>query len=153
MENKRLIGLIVVSVIMIGMIGIVIAKNSEKEEELNYSTYEEGFELLAIEDFDKEEVLSRGYPVLLDIGGGECIPCKAMKPVLEELNEDWQGKVIVKFVDYWKYPDLADQFDFSVIPTQFFYDEDGKLYTTHQGQITKDEVIEIFKEMGYSFDE
>ncbi len=153
MENKRLISLIVVSLIVISLIGIMIVKDSQKEEEKNYSTNENGFELLATEDFDKKEVLSRGYPVLLDIGGGECIPCKAMKPVLEELNEQWQGKVIVKFVDYWQYPDLAEQFDFSVIPTQFFYDENGKLYTTHQGQITKEEVIEIFEEMGYSFDE
>jgi len=152
MENRRLISLIVVLLIIMGMISIIIVKNSQKEKEANSDTYEKGFELLATEDFDKEEVLSRGYPVLLDIGGGECIPCKAMKPVLEELNEQWQKKVIVKFVDYWQYPDLANQFDFSVIPTQFFYDEDGKLYTTHQGQITKDEVIEIFKEMGYSFD-
>lgn len=153
METKRITGLIVVSLIIFSMLGIIIIKNSQKQNEKNYAEYEDGFELLATEDFDKEEVLARGYPVLLDIGGGECIPCKAMKPVLEELNEEWQNKVIVKFVDYWQYPDLADQFDFSVIPTQFFYDEDGELYTTHQGQITKDEVKEIFKEMGYSFDE
>lgn len=151
METKRITGLIVVSLIIISMLCIIIIKNSQKENEKNYDV-ENGFELLATEDFKKEEVLSRGYPVLLDIGGGECVPCKAMKPVLEELNEEWQNKVIVKFVDYWQYPDLADQFNFSVIPTQFFYDEDGKLYTTHQGQITKDEVKEIFKEMGYSFD-
>lgn len=153
MKNKRFISLITVSLIIIGMIIIIVIKNSKNEEQVNNNTYERGFELLATKDFDKEEVLSRGYPVLLDIGGGECISCKAMKPVLEELNEQWQGKIIVKFVDYWKYPDLADQFNFSVIPTQFFYDEDGKLYKTHQGQITKDEVIEFFKEMGYSFDE
>ena len=153
MKNKRLIGLVVVSLIIISMISIIIIKNSSKEEEINSNTYEAVFELLATKDFDKKEILSKGYPVLLDIGGGECLPCKAMKPVLEQLNEEWQGKAIVKFIDYWKYPALADQFDFSIIPTQFFYDEDGKLYTTHQGQITKEEVIEIFEEMGYSFDE
>lgn len=152
MKNKKLISLIVVSLIIISMIIIIIVKNNQKKE-LNYNIYIEGFALLATEDFNKEEVLSRGYPVLLDIGGGECIPCKAMKPVLEELNEQWQGKVIVKFVDYWKYPDLAKQFNFSIIPTQFFYNKNGKLYKTHQGQITKDEVVKIFKEMGYSFDE
>lgn len=151
MENKRLFSLIVVLLIIIGMIIVIVVKENKKEVEANSNPNEDGFELLATENFDKEEVLSRGYPVLLDIGGGECIPCKAMKPVLEELNEDWQGKVIVKFVDYWQYPDLANQFNFSVIPTQFFYDEEGNLYKTHQGQITKEEVIKVFKDMGYSF--
>lgn len=153
MENKRLTSLLVVSLIIIGMITIIIIKNGQKNKEFYPNNYEKGFELLATEDFDKEEVLSRGYPSLLDIGGGECIPCKAMKPVLVELNDEWQGKVIVKFIDYWKYPDLGNQFNFSVIPTQFFYDKDGKLYKTHQGQITKEEVIDTFEEMGYSFNE
>ncbi len=153
MENKRLTSLLVVSLIIIGMISIIIIKDSQKGKEFIANNYEKGFELLATEDFDKEEVLSRGYPALLDIGGGECNSCKAMKPELEKLNQEWQGKVIVKFIDYWKYPELGEQFNFSVIPTQFFYDEDGKLYKTHQGQITKEEAIEIFKEMGYDFNE
>lgn len=152
MENKRIFNLVVVLLIVIGMIIIIVVKKNQKEE-VNSNNYKEGFELLATEDFNKDEVLSKGYPALLDIGGGECIPCKAMKPVLVQLNDEWQGKVIVKFIDYWKYPDLGEQFNFSVIPTQFFYDEDGKLYKTHQGQITKEEATEIFKEMGYSFDE
>lgn len=152
MENKKLVSLIVVILILISMISIAFIKSS-KDKEAKHINYKEGFELLATEDFNKEEVLSRGYPALLDIGGGECIPCKAMKSVLEELNEKWQGKVIVKFVDYWKYPDLANQFSFSIIPTQFFYDEEGNLYKTHQGQITTEEVINIFKDMRYRFDE
>lgn len=151
MENKKLFSVIVVFLIIICMIIIVVKKN--QKEEVSSNTYKDGFELLATENFDKEEVLSKGYPTLLDIGGGECIPCKAMKPVLVQLNDEWQGKVIVKFIDYWKYPELGEQFNFSVIPTQFFYDEDGKLIETHQGQITKEEVIDIFKEMGYDFNE
>ncbi|NLA33051.1 MAG: thioredoxin family protein [Mollicutes bacterium] len=74
-----------------------------------------------------------------------------MAKVLQELNKELMGKAIVKFVDYWKYGYLASQFEFEVIPTQFFYDKNGNLYKTHQGEISKSEALNIFKEMGYDF--
>lgn len=151
MKNKKIFDIIVVSTILIFMILIMVLKGSEGEK--GSKPTEKGFELLATSDFDKMEVISRGYPTLLDIGGEDCMACKSMKPILEEVNELWQGKIIVKFIDYWKYPHLAEQFNFKVIPTQYFYDEYGNLYTTHEGTITKKEIINIFKEMGYSFDE
>jgi thioredoxin 1 len=49
-----------------------------------------------------------------------------MAPVLKKLNEEWQGKVNVKFVDVWKYPNEADNFPLQVIHTQFFFDGQGK---------------------------
>lgn len=150
-EENKIFGIIVVVIIIIGLIAIIAIKGSNKEET---KTQNEGIWALDVKaSFKKEDVLESGYPALLDIGGAECIPCKSMRPVLEELNEEWQGKIVVNFVDYWKYPDLAKQFEFSSIPTQFFYDENGKLYTTHLGAITKQEVIDTFKKMGYSFNE
>lgn len=151
MKNEKILPIVVISIIFICLLSLVLFKNSNKKEDNKVT--DEMWVLDVKSDFKKEDVLKSGYPALLDIGGGECIPCKAMRPVLEDLNEEWNGKVIVHFIDYWKYPKLADQFEFSSIPTQFFYDEYGKLYTTHVGAITKDEVIDIFKEMGYDFNE
>ncbi len=54
-----------------------------------------------------------GFPIIIDFGADSCIPCKEMAPVLKKLNEEWQGKVIVKFVDVWKYPDAADSISFA----------------------------------------
>lgn len=150
-KESKIFGIVTISIIVVIILGMVIYKSSTKEETKTNNTGIWALDVKA--DFKKEDVLNSGYPALLDIGGAECIPCKSMRSVLEELNEEWQGKIVVNFVDYWKYPDLAKQFNFSSIPTQFFYDKDGKLYTTHVGAITKAEVIKIFKEMGYSFDE
>ena len=94
-----------------------------------------------------------------------------MAPVLKKLNQEWQGKVIVKFVDVWKYPDASGDFPLQVIPTQFFFDAQGKpyvpsdpegmqmimyslkdtqehVYTAHQGGLTEEQFRAIFKEMG-----
>lgn len=151
MKNKKTKGIVVICIIVISMIALSSIKWDKKDKKLVNAV--EGFELLATSDFNKEEVISRGYPTMLDIGGADCVPCKAMKPVLDELNELWQGKIIIKFVDYWKYPELANQFEFKLIPTQFFYDETGNLYTIHEGNIEKDDVINTFIEMGYDFNE
>ena len=149
-EKKSKKGLVVV-LIVVALFVIWAFKDDNKERE----TYEviAGFELLAENNFEKEETLALGYPTLLDIGGAECIPCKAMAHVLKELNEELMGKAIIKFIDYWKYPELAKQFQFKTIPTQFFYDKNGDLYTTNEGSISKEKVLKIFAEMGYNFDE
>lgn len=153
--DKKVFGLVVVISIILILGGLYIIKRNKEETNSvpSYSISIRGFELNVQTDFNKEEVITRGYPTMLDIGGGDCIACKQMKPILEKLNEEWQGLVIVKFVDYWKYPHLADQFNFKVIPTQFFYDDKGKLFKTHEGAITEAEIRNIFEEMGYEFNE
>ncbi len=145
-ENKKVTLVLVIFAILIVLMFMVVFKGSEEVSTGGI------FDLHVDASFNKDEVISQGYPTMLDVGGADCIPCKAMAPVLERLNEDLNGKAIIKFVDYWKYPDLAKQFTFSSIPTQFFYDENGNLYTTHEGQITEAQVLEIFEEMGYTFD-
>jgi len=50
-----------------------------------------------------------------------------MAPVLEKLHSEWQGKVIVHFVDVWKYTTAANNFPVTVIQTQMFFNADGKL--------------------------
>ncbi len=150
MKNNKIFGIFIVIAIFCSMIIMFSINNDNKNEVIDYI---DGFELLATPDFNKQEVITRGYPTMLDIGGADCIPCKAMKQVLIDLNKDLQGKAVIKFIDYWKYPILANQFEFKVIPTQFFYYADGNLYTTHEGEIKKEEAILMFEEMGYKFNE
>ena len=127
--------------------------------------------LLTTSNLNLDKLKLYGLPILIDFGADECIPCKQMAPVLEKLNKEWQGKVIVKFVDVWKYPDAAAGFPLQVIPTQFFFDAHGNpyvpsnpeekqmlmyylkdsgkhVYTAHQGALTEEQIREIFKEMG-----
>ncbi|MCK7476187.1 MAG: thioredoxin domain-containing protein [Candidatus Moduliflexus flocculans] len=65
--------------------------------------------LLAVtEAKELERIRSLGLPVIVDFGADSCIPCKEMAPVLMGLNRTLQGKAVVKFVDVWKYKDLAE---------------------------------------------
>ena len=81
------------------------------------------------------------------------------------------GKAIIRFVDVWKYRDLAEDIPLQVIPTQIFFDADGKpftppdsleipftmyrnketnepVFTAHEGGLSKEELQRILDLMG-----
>jgi len=126
---------------------------------------------LSVTKVDMDAWKSYGLPIIVDFGADSCIPCKEMAPVLKKLNEDWNGKVLVKFVDVWKHGDAAAGFPLTVIPTQFIFGADGKpyvpsktigieftqyqlkeskehVYTAHQGGLTEEQIRAIMKELG-----
>ena len=47
-----------------------------------------------------------------------------------------------------EYPEIADGFNFALIPTQYFITKDGEIYKTHTGILSKEDAINILKEMG-----
>lgn len=147
----------------------VQATDNTDNTEIDFSSSE--FDLEATNNLDMDKLLSYGLPVIIDFGADSCIPCKEMAPVLKELNEELRGKAIVKFVDVWKNADAAQVVPLRVIPTQFFFDKDGKPYvptdpessgflmygdeetnehyfTAHEGGMTKDEILAVLKELG-----
>lgn len=87
-------------------------------------------------------------PRLVDLGADKCIPCKMMAPILEELKKEQAGKINVEFIDVWKNPDAGNQYGISVIPTQIFYDAEGKELYRHEGFFPKDEILAVFKKHG-----
>jgi thioredoxin 1 len=86
-------------------------------------------------------------PKLLDLGAGKCIPCKMMAPILEELKKEYAGRMIVEFIDVWKNPDAGKQFGIEMIPTQIFYDAQGKELFRHVGFFAKDDILAKWKEL------
>ena len=87
-------------------------------------------------------------PRLLELGSVNCIPCKMMQPILEELRKEYPGKLKVDFVDVWKKPEVAKKYKIMVIPTQIFFDKSGKEIFRHHGYYPKEEILKRFKELG-----
>lgn len=91
---------------------------------------------------------SEGLPVLVDLGAETCIPCKIMAPMLEELKKEYAGRLVVRFLDIDKNPDLIAQYNISIKPTQIFYDASGKELFRHEGFYSKDDILAKFKALG-----
>lgn len=87
-------------------------------------------------------------PRLVDLGADKCIPCVMMAPILEELKKEYAGVLDVEFVDVWKNPNAAKQYGVRGIPTQIFYDANGKELKRHFGYISKQGILDEFKKLG-----
>ena len=170
-SKKGLALKIMIPVLLVCIIaGIWIVKNSKKDV-ASVDTDNPDFALHVTETIDLGKLKSYGLPIIIDFGADSCIPCKEMAPVLKELNAELMGKAIIRFVDVWKYQDLAQGYPIEVIPTQVFFDADGKPYnpknpeamqmqlysmrdtnehvfTAHQGGMTKEQLLSALKEMG-----
>lgn len=85
---------------------------------------------------------------LLDLGADKCIPCKMMAPILEELKREYAGRLEVEFIDVWKNPGAGQRCGIQMIPTQIFYDEEGKERFRHVGFLGKEDILAKWKELG-----
>ena len=91
---------------------------------------------------------SKGLPRLVDLGADKCIPCKMMAPILEELKSEYEGKLIVEFIDVWKNPDEGPKYGIKLIPTQIFFDASGKELFRHEGFYSREDILAKWKEFG-----
>lgn len=93
-------------------------------------------------------------PMLLDLGAKKCIPCKMLAPILDELSKDYAGVLEVKFIDVWEEANAAagEKYGIRTIPTQIYFDKDGKELWRHEGFISKEDLLKKWKELGYDFD-
>ena len=89
-------------------------------------------------------------PRMVDVGKIYCIPCKMMVPVLQEAQLRYKGKAVIEFVDLEEHPEAAQQYKIMMIPTQVFYNSDGKEVDRHVGFLPFEEVEKMFTKMGVS---
>lgn len=90
-------------------------------------------------------------PRLVDLGAGKCSSCKMMSAVLDELKITYAGKLNVVFIDVWENEQAAKQYDIRMIPTQIFYDAEGKELFRHEGFFAKEDILAKWKELGVAF--
>jgi len=89
-------------------------------------------------------------PKLMDFGSGQCATCKMMDVILDELAQEYSGKLKIQFVDARENTELAEQYAVRMIPTQIFFDAEGKELFRHEGFISKEDILKKWAELGVS---
>jgi thioredoxin 1 len=163
---------VIIVVLIILIAGVVYLKNNKKKNESDSKakienletddkpmpkTVENNTEKTATEEADTsnsaEAEREIKLPRLLDLGAGKCIPCKMMEPILEDLKLSHAKEFKVDFIDVWKDQEAGKKHNIRMIPTQIFFDGNGKELYRHEGFFSKEEILNKWKELGISVSE
>jgi thioredoxin 1 len=94
------------------------------------------------------KVPAKGMVTMVDLGATTCIPCKLMAPIMKKLERTYEGKAVIIFIDVRKHPRESRRFGIRVIPTQVFFDEEGKEVYRHEGFMSEAAIVRQLKKMG-----
>jgi thioredoxin 1 len=93
-------------------------------------------------EFDK--ILAAHPTVLVDFYAEWCVPCQKMKPYLEEIRKEQQGKVEVLRINADENPSLCRELKIDALPVLHVYKK-SRLSWNHSGYIGKPEVVQQLK--------
>ena len=97
---------------------------------------------------DFSQVPVKGMVTMIDLGADQCVPCKMMAPILEKLKKAYEGKAAIIFIDVWKNIDPARRYGIRAIPTQIFFDVDGREVHRHVGFMSEKDIVGQLTRMG-----
>ena len=99
-------------------------------------------ELITITDDNfEEEVINSDKPVLIDFWAVWCGPCRMIAPIVEELANEYDGKVKIGKLDVDSNQQTSIKFGVRSIPTILIF-KDGKVKETIIGAVPKKNIVE-----------
>ncbi len=96
--------------------------------------------IITSDNFD-EVVMQSKQPVLVDFWATWCGPCRMLAPVIEELADEYDGKLVVGKIDVDECPELAAEFGVSSIPMVALF-QNGEVVQTVVGYRPKEYYVE-----------
>jgi thioredoxin 1 len=96
--------------------------------------------ILAVSDASFEaDVINSSPAVLVDFWAQWCAPCKALAPVLDEIADEYDGKVVIAKVNIDENEQTPQKYGVRGIPTMLLF-KDGAVVATKMGALSKAEL-------------
>ncbi len=100
-------------------------------------------EIVITADNFNEQVLKSDIPVLVDFWATWCGPCRMLAPVVEQIANEYDGKIKVGKINVDEQMSLALKYRVESIPTLMLF-VNGELVKKSLGFMEKDEIIKTF---------
>ena len=93
-----------------------------------------------ITDANYAEFLEAGLPFVIDFSAAWCGPCKKIAPIIDELADEYEGKVVIGKCDVDDNDELTSRFGIRNVPTVLFI-KNGEVVDKHVGAAPKSEFV------------
>jgi thioredoxin 1 len=91
---------------------------------------------------------SKAVVTFVELGSVNCIPCRAMQPVMRDLEKKFGDQIKIVFYDVLQDEAPARTYNIRVIPTQVFLDQDGCEFHRHEGFYPLAEIASLLRARG-----
>jgi thioredoxin 1 len=88
-----------------------------------------------------QQVLRSGKPTVVEFGANNCTSCREMKPVLARLAREHGDHIGVVDIDLLKTTGYVSAYKIQLMPTQVFFDAQGRETSRHMGKISAQEIL------------
>ena len=90
----------------------------------------------------QQDVLSADLPVLVDFWAAWCGPCKMIAPILDDLADQYEGKLKIAKIDVDANKEVPGKFGIRGIPTLIIF-KNGQAAATKVGALSKAQLVEF----------
>ena len=91
---------------------------------------------------------SKAPVTFVELGSVNCIPCRAMRPVMRDLEKKFGDQIRIVFYDIIQDDAPAKIYNIRVMPTQVFLDQNGREFHRHEGFYPLAEIVTLLRARG-----
>lgn len=102
---------------------------------------------MTITDENAREIIESGKPVVIDFWATWCGPCVGMAPIIDELANEYEGRVVIGKYNVDEEGDLSTEYRIMSLPTILFFKDGKKTAIRLAGSQKRETLVEKIEEL------